>query len=118
MIFLWTPGHFWSLAIRASEDYRAAGLPMLPVTRGVRLTALAIAASNALLIGCWVALTLTLRSPLPFLLLTALPTALLSLETVRLLRSPDASNAWRSFKLSSPWLLQVLIGVVLSSVIV
>jgi protoheme IX farnesyltransferase len=117
LIFLWTPGHFWSLAIRASEDYRAADLPMLPVTKGVRLTALAIAASNALLIGCWVALTLTLRNPLPFLLLTALPTALLSLETVRLLRSPDASNAWRSFKLSSPWLLLVLIGVVLSSVI-
>jgi protoheme IX farnesyltransferase len=117
LIFLWTPGHFWSLAIRASEDYRAAGLPMLPVTRGVKLTALAIAASNALLIGCWVALTLTLRNPVPFLLLTALPTALLSLETVRLLRRPDASNAWRSFKLSSPWLLVVLIGVVLSSVI-
>jgi len=44
-------------------------------------------------------------------------TALLSLETVRLLRSPDASNAWRSFKLSSPWPLLVLIGIVLSSVI-
>jgi len=117
LIFLWTPGHFWSLAIRASEDYRAADLPMLPVTKGVRLTAIAIAVSNALLIGCWVALTLTLRNPLPFLLLTALPTALLSLETVRLLRGPDASNAWRSFKLSSPWLLLVLIGVVLSSVI-
>ncbi len=117
LIFLWTPGHFWSLAIRASEDYRSAGLPMLPVTRGVRATALAIAASNALLIVCWLGLTAVLENPVPFLLLTSVPTALLSLETVRLLRRPDASNAWRSFKLSSPWLLLVLIGTVLSSTV-
>jgi protoheme IX farnesyltransferase len=117
LIFLWTPGHFWSLAIRASEDYRSAGLPMMPVTRGVRATALAIAASNALLIVCWLGLTAVLENPVPFLLLTSVPTALLSLETVRLLRRPDASNAWRSFKLSSPWLLLVLIGTVLSSTV-
>ncbi len=115
LIFLWTPGHFWSLAIRALEEYKAAGLPMMPVTRGVRATALAIAASNALLIGCWLVMALIVSNPLPFLLLTSVPTALLSFETVRLLRRPDASNAWRSFKLSSPWLLLVLIGVVLSS---
>ncbi len=117
LIFLWTPGHFWSLAIRASEDYRAAGLPMMPVTRGIRASAMAIAASNALLIVCWLFLTTILENPVPFLLLTSVPTALLSLETVRLLRRPDASNAWRSFKLSSPWLLLVLIGTVLSSTI-
>ncbi len=116
LIFLWTPGHFWSLAIRASEDYRSAGLPMMPVTRGVKATALAIAVSNALLIVCWLCLASVLENPLPFLLLTSVPTALLSLETVRLIRRPDASNAWRSFKLSSPWLLLVLIGIVLSTV--
>ena len=31
VIFLWTPPHFWALAIRHSDDYRAAGVPMLPV---------------------------------------------------------------------------------------
>lgn len=117
LIFLWTPGHFWSLAIKASEDYRAAGLPMMPVTRGIRTTALAIAVSNALLIACWLLLTTVLENPVPFLLLTTVPTVLLSVETLRLLRRPDASNAWRSFKLSSPWLLLVLIGTVLSSTV-
>ncbi len=117
LIFLWTPGHFWSLAIRASEDYRAAGLPMMPVTRGIRTTALAIAVSNALLIACWLLLTTVLENPVPFLLLTSVPTVLLSVETLRLLRRPDASNSWRSFKLSSPWLLLVLIGTVLSSTV-
>ena len=34
IIFLWTPPHFWALALYRAEDYRRAGLPMLPVTHG------------------------------------------------------------------------------------
>jgi protoheme IX farnesyltransferase len=34
IIFLWTPPHFWALALNREEDYRAAGVPMLPVVRG------------------------------------------------------------------------------------
>jgi len=35
IVFLWTPPHFWALALRFHDDYRATGLPMMPVTRGV-----------------------------------------------------------------------------------
>ena len=35
LIFLWTPAHFWALAIRYLDDYRRGGFPMLPVVRGV-----------------------------------------------------------------------------------
>ncbi|HEX6018254.1 MAG TPA: heme o synthase [Burkholderiaceae bacterium] len=40
IIFLWTPPHFWALALYRSEDYRRAGLPMLPVTHGSQFTRL------------------------------------------------------------------------------
>ncbi len=40
IIFLWTPPHFWSLALYRTEDYRKSGLPMLPVTHGSRYTRL------------------------------------------------------------------------------
>ncbi|HZE91227.1 MAG TPA: heme o synthase [Rhizobacter sp.] len=40
MIFLWTPPHFWALALYRAEDYRKAGLPMLPVTHGAEFTQL------------------------------------------------------------------------------
>ncbi len=40
IIFLWTPPHFWSLALYRAEDYRRAGLPMLPVTHGPEFTRL------------------------------------------------------------------------------
>ena len=38
IIFLWTPPHFWSLALYRSDDYKAAGIPMLPVLYGWRVT--------------------------------------------------------------------------------
>jgi heme o synthase len=38
IIFIWTPPHFWSLALYANEDYRRAGVPMLPVVAGGKAT--------------------------------------------------------------------------------
>ncbi len=40
IIFLWTPPHFWALALYRAEDYRKAGLPMLPITHGNEFTRL------------------------------------------------------------------------------
>lgn len=40
IVFIWTPPHFWALAIHRREDYARAGLPMLPVTHGVPFTRL------------------------------------------------------------------------------
>lgn len=40
IIFLWTPPHFWALALYRAEDYRRSGLPMLPITHGAEFTRL------------------------------------------------------------------------------
>ncbi|WP_339846148.1 heme o synthase [Paenibacillus sp. FSL W7-1088] len=40
MLFLWQPPHFWALAIRRVEDYRAGGFPLLPVVKGIERTKL------------------------------------------------------------------------------
>lgn len=40
IIFLWTPPHFWALALRKQDDYRTAGIPMMPVVHGERVTKL------------------------------------------------------------------------------
>jgi protoheme IX farnesyltransferase len=42
IIFVWTPPHFWALALYRTEDFRKSGLPMLPVTHGSRYTRLNI----------------------------------------------------------------------------
>jgi protoheme IX farnesyltransferase len=51
IIFVWTPPHFWALAIRRREDYARAGIPMLPVTHGVRMTKLQILLYTILLVA-------------------------------------------------------------------
>jgi heme o synthase len=57
IIFLWTPPHFWALALYRAEDYRKSGLPMLPITHGSEFTRLQI------FLYTWVLLAATL---LPF----------------------------------------------------
>jgi protoheme IX farnesyltransferase len=55
IIFLWTPPHFWALALFVRGDYARAGVPMLPVTHGEHVTRLHIAAYTPLLIVASVA---------------------------------------------------------------
>jgi protoheme IX farnesyltransferase len=50
-LFLWTPSHFWSLAILLKDDYRAAAIPMLPVVKGDKTTAWMIFGNSILLVA-------------------------------------------------------------------
>jgi protoheme IX farnesyltransferase len=51
IIFVWTPPHFWALALYRVEDYRQSGLPMLPVTHGSEFTRLNILLYTVLLLA-------------------------------------------------------------------
>ncbi|MGJ4745509.1 heme o synthase [Leptospira sp. SA-E8] len=55
MIFLWTPAHFWALAIFLKEDYRDANFPMLPVVKGVKETGRSILFYTVLYVGSVIA---------------------------------------------------------------
>ncbi|MEM1534602.1 MAG: heme o synthase [Nitrososphaerota archaeon] len=117
LIFLWTPGHFWALSLRAENDYRSASLPMLPVTRGVDQAVTAIALSNALMLGGWAALSLTINPSTIFLLVTAPITLLIAYYTAALLKYRRREDSWRLFKASSPWLLFVQLGLALARIV-
>ncbi|MEM0482799.1 MAG: heme o synthase [Nitrososphaerota archaeon] len=117
LIFLWTPGHFWALAIRAENDYRSARLPMLPVTKGLGQAVKAIAASNALMLGSWALLSMTINPPTIFLLVTTPLTALIAYYTAALIRNRGREDSWRLFKATSPWLLIIQLGLIMVRVI-
>ncbi len=51
IIFVWTPPHFWSLALYRIDDYRKSGLPMLPVTHGPEFTRLNVLLYTVLLVA-------------------------------------------------------------------
>jgi protoheme IX farnesyltransferase len=50
IVFFWTPPHFWSLSLYASDDYKRAGVPMLPVAKGARYTRISVFAYTVILL--------------------------------------------------------------------
>ncbi|MGH8907236.1 MAG: heme o synthase [Egibacteraceae bacterium] len=104
IVFTWTPPHFWALALRYREDYARAGVPMLPVVRGVHETARQILLYTLLM----VAVTL-LFGPVGGMGVIYLVAALalggvFVLHAVRLLRVPSEQAAMRLFHYSITYL--------------
>ena len=62
IIFLWTPPHFWALALFVKTDYAAAGVPMMPVTAGARATRQQIMLYSVVLAASAVALLISLAN--------------------------------------------------------
>jgi heme o synthase len=67
IVFYWTPPHFWALSLRLRGDYRAAGVPMLPVTHGVRETTRQIGLYTVLMVALTLVFFVAARMGLVFL---------------------------------------------------
>jgi len=104
IVFAWTPPHFWALALRHAGDYRAAGVPMLPVVRGRRETAVHIVLYSVLVTV--VSLLLYPVAGLGGLYLTAAVVlgALLVGYAVRVLRDAGSRAAMALFRFSITYL--------------
>jgi protoheme IX farnesyltransferase len=108
IIFLWTPVHFWALAILIKDEYARAGVPMLPVVRGERATVTQIAVYTALTAAISV-LPFFLRGGdggpgWGYLIAALLLNGLLAQRAVGLFRRPDAPHARSLFKYSMVYL--------------
>lgn len=115
VLFLWTPSHFWSLAIRLERDYRAARVPMLSVVAGPRRTAEVVFANTVVLVASSLALA-AFVGPL-YLALAAPAGAWFLVAAARVRRRPEPDVAFSCFKLSGLYLLLVLAGLVLSALV-
>jgi len=111
LIFMWTPGHFWSLALRFKEDYDRAGIPMLPVIMSENFSARMIAISNALMIPF--AISLYLFIGIPYLIVSTVMSIILMYFSIRLLKNPTGEEAWVSFKVSAPYLAIILLSIII-----
>jgi protoheme IX farnesyltransferase len=115
VLFLWTPSHFWSLAIVLERDYRAAGVPALSALVGPQRTADAVHVNTLVLVGS--SLALGVYVGWPYLLLAVPAGAGFLACTHRLRRAPTHERAWLAFKLSGLYLLALLAGLVLSTLV-
>jgi protoheme IX farnesyltransferase len=100
IIFLWTPPHFWALAIFRRADYARAGIPMLPVTHGVVVTRWHLLAYTVLLVLATLLPYLTGMSGLFYLGGALILDIGFLYYAVRMLRPPDELFAMRTFSYS------------------
>ncbi|ABB58630.1 protoheme IX farnesyltransferase [Synechococcus elongatus PCC 7942 = FACHB-805] len=113
IVCLWTPPHFWALALMIRDDYAAVKVPMLPVVVGNAATAQQILAYAGLLLPTTLALAWPLGAAGPFYSATAL---LLGLELLRrsrqLCQAPDSRPLARSLFKFSIFYLMLLCGAI------
>jgi len=117
LVFLWTPGHFWALAYRSRDDYRRAGLPMLPAVRDERTSVWAITGSTAILAVASITFVFTSAFDVVYLVVAGVAGAILLGLMVRFLWTPNAETAWAGYKFSGVYLALVLVGIMLDAVV-
>ncbi len=100
IIFLWTPPHFWALALYRVEEYRKSGLPMLPVTHGINFTCLQILLYTLILLAaCLMPFAYGMSSWLYLLVALALSLGFVG-HAFKLWRKYSDEQARQTFKFS------------------
>jgi heme o synthase len=118
LVFLWTPPHFWSLAILLRDDYARAGLPMLPRMDDVAFSGRVVVVSAALLVPAAVLIGLTGAITWPVLVALIVLGGIFVVLTAPLWRSVTRATARRGFIYSGPYLLAVVVVIVVNAPLV
>jgi protoheme IX farnesyltransferase len=116
VLFLWTPPHFWSLAIACHEDYAAAKVPMLPVVIGDARAARAVLLGAAMLVAASMLPALLGMGRL-YLMCAAGAGACLLFSSARLAREPTRPLAMRNFGASIAYLGFLLAAAIADAVV-
>jgi heme o synthase len=115
IIFMWTPPHFWALAIVRLKDYERAGVPMLPVVKGERVTRLQILIYTLVLVGVTLLLPL-IKAAGPIYLISALVLGLLLIAAAwRVWTVPGNKVAWTMYRWSSMYLAFIFLALMIDA---
>ena len=117
VIFMWTPPHFWALAIRHIDDYRAASVPMLPAVAPLGQVLRQMVVYTAIMVSLSLVLAPVADLGLIYIIGAGLLGGLFIWETVALSRDPQPQRAMRLFGFSITY-ITLLFGVLTLDVIV
>lgn len=114
LVFMWTPPHFWCLAIKAREEYASVHVPMLPVLIGNQKTASYIMINTAILLPYSIALSF-FGLGLVYTTVAAISGSLMLLYHYKLTKNPTAEFAWKAYKVTAPYLVVIFIALALDA---
>jgi len=118
LVFLWTPPHFWSLALMIRDDYAQADLPMLPRMDDPAFSGKVVVVSAALLVLAALAMGTTGSIAWPILLALVVLGALFVAATLPLWNDTSRRTARRGFLFSGPYLLAVVVALLVNAALV
>lgn len=111
IVFIWTPPHFWALAIHRKDEYKKAEIPMLPVTHGIAFTRIQILLYTVLLFLVTMLPYLTGMSGVIYLICSASLGLLFLGYSIKILLEPENTLiAFKTFKYSINYLLVLFVG--------
>jgi heme o synthase len=108
--FLWTPGHLWGLAIKKVKEYKKAGIPMLPVTFGLKKAAQIIFIFNISTIVFSLLLPLFSLTSIIYSLFAVSLGIWFTFESRKLVVAPSEKQGFRVFMASMPYLACLMVG--------
>jgi len=114
LVFMWTPPHFWCLAIKAKEDYASVRVPMLPVLIGNEKTASYIFINTAILLPYSIALYF-FGMGLLYTVVAAVSGSIMLLYHYKLTKNPTPNFAWKAYKVTAPYLVIIFVAVSLDA---
>jgi protoheme IX farnesyltransferase len=111
IVFIWTPPHFWALAIHRVEEYRKVDVPMLPVTHGLAYTRTQILLYTVLLLLVTLLPYLSGMSWLIYLVSAVVLGLIFLMYAIKIYKNPDDNKiAWATFMFSINYLMLLFVA--------
>ncbi|TRZ70494.1 MAG: protoheme IX farnesyltransferase [Nitrosopumilaceae archaeon] len=114
LVFVWTPSHFWCLAMKIKDEYAQAKIPMLPVVIGMQRTSKYIL-GNTLILFPYSLMLSAFGMGIVYTTIAAVSGGLMLLYHYKLTKNPTSEFAWKAYKVTAPYLTIIFVAVALDA---
>ena len=116
LVFVWTPSHFWCLAMKIKDEYAQAKVPMLPVVIGMQKTSKYILGNTIILLPYSLILSFIPDGlGLVYTIIAAVSGGLMLVYHYKLTKTPTSEFAWKAYKVTAPYLTIIFVAVALDA---
>ena len=114
LVFVWTPSHFWCLAMKMKDEYSEAKVPMLPVLIGMQKTSTYILV-NTLILLPYSLMLYAFGMGVVYTAIAAASGGLMLVYHYKLTKLPTSEFAWKAYKVTAPYLTIIFLAVALDA---
>ena len=114
LVFVWTPSHFWCLAMKMKDEYSEAKVPMLPVLIGMEKTSKYILV-NTLILLPYSLMLYAFGMGIVYTVIAAIAGGLMLVYHYKLTKMPTSDFAWKAYKVTAPYLTIIFLAVALDA---